>query len=168
MDDQTTISKTQRKRDSHALQNLGEELTQLTEQQLAELDLPERLLDAVLAARSISKFGALRRQLQYIGRLMHDVDAKTIAARLEIWKVQSRVATHHLHLIERWRTRLLEDETAFDELAAVFPGCDMQRLRQLVHDVRRERDQGKPPRSYRSLFQELRRVLPDPQRHSEA
>ena len=162
MDEQTVISKTQRKRDSHALQSLGEELTELTQEQLAELALPERLLDAVLAAKTITKFGALRRQLQYIGRLMHDVDGKAIAARLEAWKGQSRAATAHLHLLERWRTRLLDDETALDDLAAAYPGCDTQQLRELVHNVQRERVEGKPPRSYRALFQELRRIVPDP------
>jgi ribosome-associated protein len=162
MDEQTVISKTQRKRDSHALQSLGEELTQLTQEQLLELALPERLLDAVLAAKTITKFGALRRQLQYIGRLMHDVDGKAIAARLEAWKGQSRAATAHLHLLERWRTRLLDDETALGDLAAAYPGCDTQKLRELVHNVQRERGDGKPPRSYRALFQELRRIVPDP------
>ena len=168
MDEQTVISKTQRKRDSHALQSLGEELTELTQEQLAELALPERLLDAVLAAKTITKFGALRRQLQYIGRLMHDVDGKAIAARLEAWKGQSRAATAHLHLLERWRTRLLDDETALEDLAAAYPGRDTQKLRELVRNVQRERDEGKPPRSYRALFQELRRIVPDPVNNAAA
>jgi ribosome-associated protein len=86
--DQATISKTRRKRASLALQQLGKELTQLTADQLAKLDLPEQLLDAVLAARRISKFGALRRQLQYIGRLMHEADAEAIAAQLRSWRTQ--------------------------------------------------------------------------------
>lgn len=168
MDEQTVISKTQRKRDSHALQSLGEELTELTQEQLAELALPERLLDAVLAAKTITKFGALRRQLQYIGRLMHDVDGKAIAARLEAWKGQSRAATAHLHLLERWRTRLLDDETALEDLAAAYPGRDTQKLRELVRNVQRERAEGKPPRSYRALFQELRRIVPDPVNNAAA
>ncbi len=163
MDEQTTISKTQRKRDSLALQELGEELTQLSSERLTELALPERLLEAVMAAKGISKFGARRRQMQYIGRLMHDVDGEAIAARLEFWKGHSRAATAHLHLLERWRARLLQDEAALGELAAVYPGCDMQKLRQLVRNAQREHEAGKSPRSYRALFQELRRILPDPQ-----
>jgi ribosome-associated protein len=163
MDEQTTISKTQRKRDSLALQELGEELTRLTQERLAELALSEPLLDAVLAAKGISKFGALRRQLQYIGRLMQEADGEAIAARLEFWKGSSRAATAHLHLLERWRARLLEDARALGELAEVYPGCDTQKLRQLVRNARREHDEGRAPRSYRALFQELRRILPDPQ-----
>ncbi len=156
----TTISKTRRKRASLALQDLGKELTRLTPEQLAELELPDLLLDAVLAAHRINKFGALRRQLQYIGRLMHDVDAEAIAARLRTWMGVSREANAYLHRLERWRTRLLRDDTALEELAESFPGRDTQRLRQLVRSARREDVEGKPPRSSRALFQELRRILP--------
>jgi ribosome-associated protein len=70
------VSKTRLKREMHARQEIGEALVALPEPRLAELDLPERLRDAVLEARRISKFGALRRQLQYIGRLMRDVDGR--------------------------------------------------------------------------------------------
>jgi ribosome-associated protein len=154
------ISKTQRKQASLALQDLGQELTRLTARQLAVLDLPERLLDAVLAAQRISQFGARRRQLQYIGRLMHAADAEAIASRLRSWSGESRAAIAHLHRLERWRARLLQDETALSELAASCPGCDTQKLRQLVRSARREEVEGKPARSSRSLFQELRRILP--------
>jgi ribosome-associated protein len=156
------ISKTQRKRESTALQELGKQLTRLTPERLRELHLPERLHDAVMEATRITKFGALRRQLQYIGRLMHEADSGAIAARLESWQGRSRQATAHLHLLERWRTRLLEDETALSELGALHPGCDLQKLAQLLRNVRREKDEGKPPRSYRALFQELRLIIPEP------
>jgi ribosome-associated protein len=86
------VSKTRRKREMHARQQIGEELVQLSEAQLAQLDLPERLLEAVRMARRIQSFGALRRQMQFIGRLMREVDAVTIAARLEAWKGGSRRA----------------------------------------------------------------------------
>jgi ribosome-associated protein len=162
MDDQTSVSKTQRKRDSLALQELGEELTRLSPDRLAELDLPEPLLQAILEAGRIGKFGAQRRQRQYIGRLMHDVDSKAIAARLEFWKGNSLAATTYLRLLERWRERLLEDEGALGELAQAYPVSDTQRLRQLLRNTRREHDEGKPRRSYRALYQELRRIIPDP------
>jgi ribosome-associated protein len=158
--DQATISKTQRKRESLALQDLGKELTQLTPEQLAELELPERLLEAVLEARRINKFGARRRQLQYIGRLMREMDSAAIAGRLQSWRGESGAATGYLHRLERWRARLLEDETALAELAQSYPGCDTQKLRRLVHNARREEVEGRPPHSFRALFQELRLIVP--------
>ena len=75
MERDSEISKSQRKRDMHALQALGKTLVELPQEQLARIDLPEALLTAVLDARRISARGASRRQLQYVGRLMRDVEA---------------------------------------------------------------------------------------------
>src|SRR6185312_6345683 len=121
-------------------------LIALSEDQLGELALPERLLDAILQAQRISKFGALRRQLQYIGRLMREVDSEAISARLGGWRGESREATAYLHLLERWRSRLMAGDEAVSELTAAYPGCDTQRVRTLVRNARRERDAGEAPR----------------------
>src|ERR687895_594784 len=67
-------SKTQRKREMHELQALGAELTELNDEQLSSMHLPEHLMDAVLDARRMSKHEARRRQLQFIGKLMRTVD----------------------------------------------------------------------------------------------
>src|SRR5262249_47784647 len=132
------VSKTQRKREMHALQELGEQLVGLTAAQLARLELPEKLLDAVQLAQQIHKFGALRRQLQYVGRLMRDVDSDAIAAQLEAWRGSARDATARLHALERWRDELIASDVAMADLAAAYPGCDTQRLRTLVRNARRE------------------------------
>ena len=110
----------------HARQELGEELVGLTEAQLAELELPEKLLDAVLLAKRSHKFGALRRQLQYVGRLMRDVDSAAIAAQLGRGRARSREAAARLHALERWRDRLIasDDAAMAPDLAAAYPGCD--------------------------------------------
>ncbi len=106
-------SKTRRKKDMHELQELGAELVELNEEQLSSIELPERLLDAIVAARNITKFGARRRQLQYIGKLMRTVDPEPIRERLSHFNAASRTQTARLHLIERWRARLIEYESAF-------------------------------------------------------
>jgi ribosome-associated protein len=155
------VSKTRLKRDMLARQDVGEALVELPAARLAELDLPERLRDAVLEARKISKFGALRRQLQYIGRLMRDVDSDAIAARLDAWKGQSREATVYLHLLERWRERLLTDDTALEDLLTQHPHVDVPRLRTLVRNARREQTLGRPPSNFRELFQELKTIIPE-------
>lgn len=154
------ISKTRRKREMQARQDLGEELVALSEARLGELDLPERLLDAVLHAKRINRFGALRRQLQYIGRLMREVDAVAIEARLEAWKAPSRRATAYLHALERWRERLLASDAALAELAQTYPAGDLQRVRLLVHDARREQAMNAPPASFRALFLALKTIVP--------
>jgi len=159
MEEELQISKTQRKREMQELQDLGEELVALTPDKLAGLDLPTRLLDAVLDARRISKFGALRRQMQYVGRLMRDADADTIRSQLDVWKGTSVAETARLHAVERWRTRLIGDDLALGELLGQFPRADAQRLRALIRNVKREAAAKKPPKSFRELFQELREII---------
>ena len=153
-------SRTRRKLDDLALQELGEALVAVPEGKLAELGLPERLGDAIVHARSISKFGALRRQMQYIGRLMREEgDAETIRAKLDAWNGVSVEETARLHLIERWRLKLLNDDTALDALIAAYPRADIQRLRTLTRNTKREKEAEKPPKSFRELFQVLRETL---------
>ncbi|HEV8261526.1 MAG TPA: ribosome biogenesis factor YjgA [Burkholderiales bacterium] len=159
MEEELQTSKTQRKREMQALQDLGEELVALGTDKLAELALPTRLLDAVLEAKRISKFGALRRQMQYVGRLMRDSDADAIRSQLDVWKGTSVAESARLHSIERWRTRLIGDDLALGELLDQFPDADGQRLRGLIRNVKREAEAKKPPKSFRELFQELRSIF---------
>jgi len=145
-------SKSQRKRDMHALQDLGAELVELSEEKLAAVDLPEALRDAVLEARRIRDFEGRRRQLQYIGKLMREVDPEPIRAQLAGWKSVSREETRRFHRVEEWRDRLLADEKAVPEFVAAYPDADAARVRELVREVERERAAGRPPKSYRALF----------------
>jgi len=154
-------SKTQRKKDMHELQELGAALVELNEQQLSSIELPERLLDAIIAARAITKFGARRRQLQYIGKLMRTVDPEPIRESLSHFSAASRAQTARLHLIERWRARLIEDESALTELLDAYPGADAARLRTLVKNTLYERAAGEPPKSFRALFRLLDETLVD-------
>ena len=152
-------SKTRRKREMHDLQALGAELVDLNEQQLASIDLPERLLDAVHEAKRTTKHEARRRQLQYIGKLMREVDPEPIRSRLDAWKSVSAEHTARLHAIERWRARLLENESAMTELLREHPEADAARLRTLIRNTAREREQGRPPKSFRELFKALGDIL---------
>ncbi|MBI2316284.1 MAG: DUF615 domain-containing protein, partial [Betaproteobacteria bacterium] len=148
-------SKTQTKKRMHELQALGERLVELNPEQLAAVGLPEDLHEAVLDARRMASREARRRQLQYVGRLMRRIDPEPIRERLAVWDGASREHTARVHMTERWRSRLIEDETALAELAAAQPGIDTQHLRNLVRNARAERDAGKPPKSFRELFRAL-------------
>lgn len=152
-------SKTQRKKQMLALQDLGAQLVALNEDQLIAMALPDNLHDAVLEARRISKFEARRRQLQYIGKLMRTIDPEPVRAWIDAWTTKSREHTAQLHLIERWRERLLADDVALGELVVSYPHADAQQLRALVRNAQRERDANKPPRNYRALFQALREII---------
>jgi ribosome-associated protein len=153
------VSKTQRKQEMRALQELGETLVELPAERLAQLELPEVLQDAVTHARQISTWGARRRQLQYIGRLMREVDAAAIRGRLDVWKNAAARDAARVRQVEHWRDRLLEDESALGELLARHPLTDVQRLRTLVRNAKIEAQTSRPPRSARALFQALRALV---------
>ncbi len=159
--DEAPKSKSQRKREMHALQALGEELVSLSPEQFKKFnDLPETLHDAVVEARRIHSRGALKRQLQYVGRVMRDVDPAPIRERLDALRGQSRQAAAQLHRIERWRDRLLEEgDHVLEELVARHPAVDRQYLRQLVRNAGKEKLANKPPRSARLLFRYLRELM---------
>lgn len=151
-------SKSQRKRDMHALQELGSALVELSAEQLARIELPDGLREAIDEARRTTGHEARRRQLQYIGRLMRELDPQPIRAALDALNGVSREHNALHHRLERLRERLLEDEAALGEIAADFPGADLQHLRHLRRNAVKERAAGKPPRSYREIFRALREL----------
>ena len=155
-DEHSGPSKSQLKREMTALQDLGAELVALSKERLAKIDMPERLRDALLDAQRFTKHEARRRQMQFIGKLMRDIDAAPLQAAMDEINGVSEAANIRQHRLERLRTRLMEDEAVFAEVARDFPAADMQRLRQLRRNALKEAQQGKPPRAYRELFRELR------------
>ena len=151
-------SKSQLKREMTALQDLGAELVALSKERLAKIDMPDRLREALLDAQRFTKHEARRRQMQFIGKLMRDIDAAPLRAAMDEIKGVSAAANIRQHRLERLRTRLMEDEAVFSEVARDYPAADIQHLRQLRRNALREAQQGKPPRAYRELFRELREL----------
>ena len=153
-------SKTQRKREMHALQVLGEELVTLPDSQLAQIPLPERLREAVRDARKMTKRGALARQRQYIGRLMREIDAEPVREAVE--KIRARERSQHMifHQAERWRDRIIDEgDEAIEQLIQAYPDADRQQLRSLLLKSRRERDGDQLPAAARALFKYVRELM---------
>jgi ribosome-associated protein len=142
-----------------ALQAIGAELVMLNTHQLDSIELPENLREAVVFARSMKPNESRRRQLQYIGKLMRQVDPAPIRARLDALMSVSAEHTAQLHHIERWRDRLVAEPLAVSEFIAAHPGADSQQLRTLIRNVTEERSRGKPPKHYRALFQMIRGLV---------
>jgi len=155
-------SKTKIKKHMHELRDLGKELTELGKDQLNQIDIPENLREAINEMRSIKKFGAQRRQIQYIGKLMREVDPEPILEKLDIWKGKSRHHTAHMHQLERWRDRLIASDNAITDLLTAHPHADAQHLRSLIRNARKEIDTNKPPKNFREIFQLLKEIFPEP------
>ncbi|MBC8023068.1 MAG: DUF615 domain-containing protein [Burkholderiales bacterium] len=161
MEEDDFISKTQLKRQAHDLQDLGKALVKMSRDQLARIDMPENLRDAVMECRRFTRHEAIRRQMQYIGRIMRDIDAGPIAAQLGELEAPSKRQTALFHVAERWRTELIEDPQALDRLVKEYPEVDRERLRELADKAREEKRASKSPRRYRELFHVLNVFLQD-------
>lgn len=153
-------SKSQRKRDSAALQDLGAELVNMPKSKLAALPLDEELREAIALAQGIKAHGGRKRQILYIGKLLRGIDASPIKEALAKLDQTDAASVAHLHRLERWRERLLsEGDDALTQLLGDAPAADSQRLRQLIRNAQQEHAAGKPPKSSRELFKYLRELL---------
>ena len=150
------VSKTKRKQEMHALQALGSTLLELPPSQLDALDIPQELAEAVREARRISSHEAKRRHLQYIGRLMRKVDPDPIRTAVAELQGRSAAARARHRRIEQWRDRLLDDDQTLTEFAREHAGADLQGLRTLIRNARRELAGKRPPHAQRELFRLLR------------
>jgi ribosome-associated protein len=154
--DQEIVSKTQKKREMHELQALGVALAELPESQLHAMNLAENLLTALLAFKRFKSHEAKRRQMQYIGKLMRKIDPVPIRARIAELEGSSAQATARHRRLETWRSRLIEDDAALTAYAAEHPGADLQALRTLIRNTRKEQKESKPPHAFRELFRVLK------------
>ena len=150
---------TQVKKEMEQLQQLGLKLTKLSKETLKKMDLPEELQDAIAAYQKINSNSALKRQAQYIGRLMRAVETAPIEAYLARLAGENTAYNAFLQRIEQWRTLLLEDDTALERFIETYPDIDTVQIRTLIRNARKEKTLDKPPRAYRALFQEIKSAL---------
>lgn len=162
----TRPSKSQRKRDSDALQDLGAALIDLSADRLAKIEMSETLRAAIREAQRLTRNEAKRRQRQYIGKLMRNEDPVPIRAALDAIAGVSAVANEQMHRLERLRLQLLDDEaTALAEITAAYPGIAhtaLQHLRQLRRNAIKEKMENRPPRAFREIFQALKALAEAP------
>ncbi|GAB58304.1 ribosome biogenesis factor YjgA [Rheinheimera nanhaiensis] len=159
-DEEEGKSKSQVKREMHELQKLGEELVALSAAARAKVPLDDELKDALqLADKLGNKREALRRHIQFIGRLMRSRDLEPIEQALAILRNTNQAATRQFHKVEHWRDKLLSDNDALTEFIAAYPDVDVQQLRQLIRNAKKEQEKQQPPKYYRELFQLIKPLI---------
>lgn len=159
VDDDEGPSRTQLKREADALQKLGEELLELPDGRLDALGMDENLRQALRACRKISAHGGRKRQLQYIGKLMRQVDAAPLAEAVAAFKLGHAHDQLRLHRLEALREELLADDEALQHYVGAHPGVDVQQLRSLVRAARKDaaaNPEARSGRGFRELFQFLK------------
>jgi ribosome-associated protein len=150
-------SKSQLKRDAHSLQKLGTELLDIPEAEWSQLNLPSDLVIALREAKRLRSHGARKRQLQYIGKLMRNVDAEPIRQYFHQLRLKARQQAQRHQELEHWRTRLLEEgDAALQAFMALYTQANRQHLRQLIRQARKEQADNSPPKSSRALFRYIR------------
>lgn len=156
--DPSPFSKSLQKRAVEALQDLGAQLLACNKSALEKCDLPPELLAALAEYKRLpNKHGALRRQLQFIGRLMRDLDDDTLARIHAQFNRNVDLEKKKFAQLEQLRDGLLSGEkAALEELIDAHPQVNVQLLRQLIRGAQKERDENRPPASSRKLFRLLR------------
>ena len=166
-------SKSQRKREMTALQKTGEQLVNESADRIKRTPMPENLREAILECQRIRNHEGRRRQLQYIGKIMRSLDEEAIATinrTIESWRGLSKADTLLMHALENQREKLLADERALTEFLHKYPQADIQQLRTLIRNAKKETAANKPPKAYREIYRLLKQImtaspLPEPENH---
>lgn len=153
------VSKSEIKRDAEALKQLGSKLVELTPTNLAKIPLDENLRDAIALAQRVQK-EAKRRQLQYIGKLLRNIDTDPIQEALDKLENKHNQQQAMLHKLELLRDELIEQgDSLLSNLFDDYPQADRQQLRNLIRAAQKEKAQNKTPKAYREVFQYLKALI---------
>ena len=154
-------SKSELKRQSDALQKMGETLVEAPRDRVKRVPMPEDVLEAILTCQAITNHEGRRRALQFVGKKMRTLDEAEVAViqqAIDSWKGASKSETAAMHALERRRDKLLTDDRALTALLEENPELDVQQLRTLIRNARKEQAENKPPKAYREIFQILKQV----------
>lgn len=154
-------SKSQLKREMTALQDLGEELVSQPKDRVMRVPMPEDVREAILECQKIKDHEGRRRQMQFVGKKMRTLEEDEVTAIQKVidsWKGASKSETAAMHALEKRRDKLLADDKALTELKEQYPQADVQQLRTLIRNARKEQAENKPPKAYREIFQILKQL----------
>ena len=154
-------SKSELKRQMNELQKLGEELVAQPRDRVKRVPMPEDVREAILMCQTITNHEGRRRQMQFVGKKMRTLDADELALiqkTIDSWKGMSKADTASMHALERRRDKLLTDDKALTVLLEENPELDVQQLRTLIRNARKEQAENKAPKAYREIFQILKQV----------
>jgi len=154
-------SKSELKRQMTALQKLGQELIDSPRDRVKRVPMPDDVRDAILECQLIKDHEGRRRQLQYVGKKMRSLEPAELEAiqrTIDSWRGASKAETATMHSFEKKRDKLLSDDKALTELLEQHPELDVQHLRTLIRNARKEQAENKPPKAYREIFQILKQL----------
>jgi ribosome-associated protein len=155
---QEQISKSERKRQMLALQKLGVQLLKLSAKEWQQLALPDTLQEALELAQRIKNPEGKRRQLQYIGKLMRQIDAEPVEEYLRLREAGHQHKVRRFQALEQLRDDLIEARVSPEQVIVDYPQAERSQLGQLLRTARKERERQQSPRAARKLFRYLREL----------
>jgi len=154
------LNKSQQKREIQALHEVGQKLISFSDAKLQSMALPAELEKEIIAARSM-KYGALKRQLKLVTKLLREIPTDSIISTVADLDDKKSDLDAYFHRLERWRDRLLlEGADALTEFMQTYPSSDVSQMRQFIRNAAKEAAENKPPKSARALFKLLREIVP--------
>jgi ribosome-associated protein len=152
-------SKSEIKRQMLARQDLAKTLSELSSDAIKSLPVDDRLKEKLLETEKIKTFGAIKRHTLFLGKLMRAYDDEEIAAiqeRLDAIQGVNKAEIAKFHFLERLRDELVQSDNRLTQFIKDHPQIDVQTLRTLIRNARKEKEQNKPPKSFREMFQLLK------------
>jgi len=152
-------SKTKKKKEALSLQVLGNRLVELPEEQINDIDLPVEIYDAVKFAKTIKQRGALKRQMQHIGTLMRKIDPASVQEALLNIEQGNYKKAAEFKAMEKLRDELIAGKNMLiDKILKKCPDAGRQQLTQFIRNARKEKENNKPPKAFRTLFSYLIKI----------
>jgi ribosome-associated protein len=154
-------SKSELKRQMTERQKLAEVLAALSSDALKTIPLDEAIKEAIAETNRIKSFEGIRRHKQYLGKLMRfldDTELDAIQKRLDAIQGVSKAETAKLHFLESYRDRLIANDEVFTKMIEQYPEMDIQNMRTLIRNARKEKVLNKPPKAYREIFRVLKEI----------
>lgn len=153
------ISKTEQKKDSKRIQSIGKKISELSIKDIKTFEFPVNIYEATIDLKNLKSNSAKKRQVQYLGKLLREIDLSNVMLVLEQLKVGSQKEIQKNHIVENWRERLLNQNNSVTQFLNEYPDADRQLLRQTIKNAKKEKKDSSPPRSSRKLFKIIKNLF---------
>ena len=150
------VSKTELKKDSKKIQAFGKKISELSSEEISSFKFPDTILKAIKDCKSIKSNVAKKRQVQYLGKLLREIDLSEAYLKMDQINSNSQFEVRNNHKAEIWRERLIQDKDAVTELIKLCPDVDRQKIRQLIQNTLKEIKASNHPKYYRRLFKYIK------------
>ena len=159
LDKDSVVSKTELKKDSKNIQKFGKRISELTINNIQAFKFPLSVYEATIGLKNLKSNSAKKRQVQYLGKLLREIDLTDAFLVMKQLEVGSQKEIQRNNIIEGWRDKLLNNNDAITEFVDQYPKIDRQSLRQTISNAQKEKKGNKPPKYSRQLFKLIKDII---------